>query len=142
MRSRAVVVLLGLGAVVAGLTSVGWVRAADKGSDLGGPIVVSPTPSAGPEVVERSRKAVSVPREVMTAEPVKLPAPRPGGSAGGGARHDDAGSGPSNDDAGVGSGNSDAGVGSGNSDADDGPGDDGPDDDGPGDDGPGGGDDD
>jgi hypothetical protein len=105
MKHRAMVVLLVLGAAVAGFLSVGLVRAADDGPDLGEPVVVTPSaePSPGPSLSGSTGRATTgddgegkagtpekstpTPRKIK-AEPVKPPSPRPGG---GGDDDDDGG---------------------------------------------------
>ncbi|WP_326828907.1 hypothetical protein OIE13_27660 [Streptosporangium sp. NBC_01810] len=47
MKHRGAVILLVLGLVAVGFMSMGFMRAANEGSDLGGPVVVSPSPGRG-----------------------------------------------------------------------------------------------
>ncbi|TDD24944.1 hypothetical protein [Nonomuraea diastatica] len=103
MKQRGTVILLVLAAAVAGFMSVGLVQAAEE-PDLGGPVVVTPSPdghstsdprtsSPTPSGQKTSEPAVSgspskspgprhsagsTPRKTK-AEPVKPPSPRPGG---------------------------------------------------------------
>ncbi|RVX47700.1 hypothetical protein EDD27_10647 [Nonomuraea polychroma] len=99
MKQRAMVMLFGLGVAVAGFLSVGLVNAADRGSDLGEPVVVSPSPSASAAASpdrsqspspdrSQSGDAAGTPQKTESkrptprktkAEPVKPPSPRPGG---------------------------------------------------------------
>ncbi|MFB9204298.1 hypothetical protein ACFFV7_24100 [Nonomuraea spiralis] len=67
------VVLLLVGMTAAGFLSVGWVRAADGGPDLGESVLVSPTPGTSPGGV----RPFTTPG--TKAEPVKPPSPKPGG---------------------------------------------------------------
>ncbi|WP_188190484.1 hypothetical protein [Nonomuraea sp. SYSU D8015] len=101
MKHRAMVVLLVLGAAVVGFMSVGWVRAADSGPELGRPVVVTPSPDSPPtpsrtdppvsgssgestastpdkSTPQKSTADKPTPRK-SKAEPVKPPSPRPGG---------------------------------------------------------------
>ncbi|TDD00636.1 hypothetical protein E1292_28240 [Nonomuraea deserti] len=102
MKQRGTVILLVLAAAVAGFMSVGLVQAAEE-PDLGGPVVVTPSPDGHstydprtsdptPSGQKTSRPAVSgspskntprhsagpTPRRTK-AEPVRPPSPRPGG---------------------------------------------------------------
>ncbi|MEO3798427.1 hypothetical protein [Nonomuraea sp. B1E8] len=103
MKQRGTVILLVLAAAVAGFMSVGLVQAAEE-PDLGGPVVVTPSPDGhrtddprtsdpGPSGQTTSEPAVSgspskspeprhsvgpTPRRTK-AEPVRPPSPRPGG---------------------------------------------------------------
>ncbi|MGN9838361.1 hypothetical protein ACTMTI_09610 [Nonomuraea sp. H19] len=101
MKRGVMVVLLVVGVAAAGVMSMGLVRAADRGPDLGGPVVVSPSPvqeKSGSPVQGSPEPAPSVNDEVgqsagepapentarptprkTKAEPVKPPSPRPGG---------------------------------------------------------------
>jgi hypothetical protein len=110
MKQRAMVILLVLGAAAAGFLSVGLVHAAGGGPDLGGPVVVSPSPGsslgsgpsdshtprptgdAGESTASTADKSAAKPTPRKTAaEPVKPPSPRPGGGGGGGDDDDDGG---------------------------------------------------
>ncbi|MDP4511063.1 hypothetical protein [Nonomuraea turcica] len=114
MKQRAMVMLFGLGAAVAGILSVGLVNAADRGSDLGEPVVVSPSPSGSPDrsqspspgrsqsgdaahAPEKTESKRPTPRKTK-AEPVKPPSPRPGGGDDDGSDDDDDGGDDDDDD--------------------------------------------
>ncbi|MFG1702726.1 hypothetical protein ACFLIM_06000 [Nonomuraea sp. M3C6] len=115
MKHRGTMILLVLGVAVAGFMSVGLVRAADDGPDLGEPVVVervpgervtstpastaSPSASTGNDGEPSPTKSASErpsPRKTK-AEPVKPPSPRPGGGDDDDADDDDGGGGDGDD---------------------------------------------
>ncbi|MEV4172347.1 hypothetical protein [Nonomuraea sp. NPDC049709] len=78
MKHRGTMILLALGVAVAGVMSMGLVRAAGQNPDLGEPVVVSPSPSSPASAVPSGRAGEPTSK---AGSPTGSPGAEPGGSA-------------------------------------------------------------